>query len=102
MASLTVDSNTGLACTPTICGTLGSVSGTQGSGSYSVLYTPPTSLSAQVVPTLLVTSSISGSFSATDSIEVDPANVPLVVLTGVGGVVLPNSAPENIDCHGLQ
>lgn len=84
-ATLTADSNTGLACsTPAICGTLGSVTGTQGSGGYLVSYTPPTSLSAQVVPTLFVTSSLSGSFAATDYIEVDPAG-RLVVLSGLGG-----------------
>jgi hypothetical protein len=82
--TLTVDSNTGIACSAAFnCGMLGSVTG--GPSSYSVLYTPPNNLSAQIVPTLVVTSSLSGSFASTDSIEVDPANVPLVTLSGGGG-----------------
>jgi large repetitive protein len=84
-ANLTVDSNTGAACTPATCGTIGAVSGTSGSGNYTVSYTPPASLAAQVVPTLVVSSSLTGSFAATDFIEVDPAGVPLVTLSGVGG-----------------
>jgi hypothetical protein len=88
-ATLTADSNTGLACTTTTCGmfTGGGLVATAtpaGSLGYTLSYTPPTSLSAQVVPTLFVTSSLSGSFAATDYIEVDPAG-RLVVLSGLGG-----------------
>jgi hypothetical protein len=77
-ASLTVDSNTGFAC-PTAplltCGSLGAVTGTSGSGSYSVLYTPPSSLTLQIVPTIVVSSNLSSSIGATDFIEVDPAGI---------------------------
>ena len=85
-ASLTVDSNTGLACTPATCGSLGSVTGTSGSGSYSVLYTPPaaTGFTVQTVPTIIVSSNLAGSFADTDFIEVDPAGVPLVLIGGGG------------------
>ena len=86
-ASLTVDSNTGLACTPATCGSLGSVTGTSGSGSYSVLYTPPAAagFTVQTAPTIVVSSSLPGSFTDTDFIEVDPAGVPLVNLSCVSG-----------------
>jgi hypothetical protein len=100
-ATLTVDSNTGIACTTTICGTLpggGLVAPATfvSLGNYTLSYTPPTRLSAQVVPSLVVTSSLSGSFASTDSIEVDPAGGPLVTLSGIGGggIVQPNPATQ--------
>ncbi len=84
--TLTVDSNTGLACTVATCGTVGSITGTSGSGSYSLSYTPPPTagFTTQTVPTIVVSSSLSGSFAATDFIEVDPAGVPLVLIGGGG------------------
>jgi hypothetical protein len=102
--NLTVDANTGGACTTATCGTLpggGLVAQATSNtgGAYSILYTPPTSLSAQVVPTLFVTSSINTSFPATDSIEVDPAGVPLVQLGlsgGGAGIVQPNTAQRTL------
>jgi hypothetical protein len=92
-AQLTVDANTGTACTAATCGTLGPVTGTSGSGSYTVSYTPPAAagFTTQIVPTLIVHSSLAGSFDDTDYIEVDPPGQPLVTLSGVGGLVLAGS-----------
>jgi hypothetical protein len=86
-ASLTADSNTGAACTTTTCGTVGPVTFVS-LGNYTLSYTPPASLAAQVVPTLVISSSSnpSGSFASTDYIEVDPAGALLVKLSG-GGIV---------------
>jgi hypothetical protein len=100
-ASLTVDSNTGLACTLATCGSLvGSVTGTSGSGTYSVSYMPPASTAGftQTVPTIVVSSSLSGSFADTDYIEVDPSGVPFVTLSGLGGggITQPNSGPRTV------
>lgn len=94
-AALTGDANTGAACTPSTCGTIGPVSGTSGSGSYTLSYTPPpsTAFTAQTVPTIVVSSSLPGSFAATDYIEVDPAGTPLVTLDGLGLVAV-GSAPR--------
>jgi hypothetical protein len=89
-ASLTVDSNTGAACTTTTCGTVGPVTPVS-LGTYTLSYTPPATLTAQVVPTLVISSNLSGSFASTDYIEVDPAGVLLVKLSG-GGTVQVGSA----------
>src|SRR5579885_1923491 len=43
--SLTASSN-GTPCTPALCGTFGAIAGTAGSGSYTLPYTPPASLTA--------------------------------------------------------
>ncbi len=88
-AALTVDANTGLACTVATCGTLGAVTGAAGSGSYSVSYTPPAvaGFSVQTVPTITVSSSLSGSFPDTDFIEVDPAGI-LVDIFGAGQIAV--------------
>ena len=83
--TLTVDANTGAACTALTCGTLGPVSGTGGSGSYTVPYTPPPTLAAQIIPTIVVSSSLPGSFAATDFIEVDPPGI-LLTIDGLGTI----------------
>jgi len=99
-ATLTVDANTGLPCPSPTCGTLGSVTGTSGSGSYSVLYTPPPAagFTTQIVPTLVVSSSLPGSFADTDFIEVDPAGVPLVFIGGGGinGIIQVGTAAKTV------
>jgi hypothetical protein len=84
---MTVDANTNLACTVATCGTLGAVTGTSGSGTYSLAYNPPAAASGftQTVPTIVVSSSLPGSFADTDYIEVDPAGARLLLLTGIGG-----------------
>jgi hypothetical protein len=80
-ATLTVDANTTFNCTTATCGTIGVVTGTPGSGNYTVSYTPPASTSAfiQTVPTIVVTSNLAGSIGATDFIEVDPAGILVTV-----------------------
>jgi hypothetical protein len=97
-ATLTVDSNTGVTCIPATCGTLGSVTGTSGSGSYSVSYTPPpaSGFTTQIVPTLVVSSSLPGSFAATDFIEVDPPGAHLLSLTGIGRYVQAGTAARAV------
>src|SRR5437588_1884576 len=66
MANLTVDSNTGAACTPATCGTIGSISGSSGSGNYTVSYMPPLAagFTAQTLPAILVSPSRQRSFAA--------------------------------------
>ena len=76
-AALTLN---GVACST--CGTLGSITG--GSGSYTVSYTPPTTLAAATTVTLTVTSNIAGSFPATVNFGVFPANTRVVKVSGVG------------------
>jgi uncharacterized repeat protein (TIGR01451 family) len=97
-ANLTVDSNTGATCTPATCGAIGSFSGISGSGNYTLSYTPPSAagFTAQTVPTIVVSSSLPGSFAATDFIELDPAGVPLVTLSGLGGIVQVGSAQRTL------
>ncbi len=80
----------GVACTSATCGTLGSVTGTAGSGSYTLSYTPPASLAAEIAPTLVVSPSVTG-FAGNTSFNVYPSGV-VVVLTNFGGnPVLPGS-----------
>jgi hypothetical protein len=77
-ASLTVDANTSFNCTTPTCGTLGAVTGTPGSGNYTVSYTPPASTNSftQTVPTIVVSSANQTNvIGATDFIEVDPAGI---------------------------
>jgi hypothetical protein len=76
-ASLSVDDNTTFLCTLATCGTLGAVTGTSGSGSYSVAYTPPplSSTFVQTFPRITISSNLPGSASDIEDIEVDPAGI---------------------------
>jgi len=81
-ASLITDANTTFSCTLATCGSLtggslGPVTATGASGSYTVQYTPPASTPSfiQTSPTLVVTSSLTNSVGSTDFIEVDPAGI---------------------------
>jgi hypothetical protein len=66
----------GVACTSATCGSFAAVTGTPGSGSYSMVYTPPPSLSAAVSPTVTVSPSVSGAwFAGTTSFTVNPSGV---------------------------
>ena len=94
--SLTVDANTGLACSAATCGTIGAVSGTSGSGTYTVPYTPPASLSAETLPTINVSSSLSGAFAATTSVDAYPAGQTVVTVGGVSNIVQVGSAPPTV------
>lgn len=94
--SLTVDANTGAACTASTCGTLGAVSGTSGSGTYTVAYTPPSSLSGETIPTVFVSSNLSGAFAATTTVNVYPAGQTVVTVTGVSNVVQVGSAAPTV------
>jgi len=76
----------GVACTEATCGSFSAVGGAAGGGSYSMLYTPPATLSAAISPTVTVTPSLSGQFFAgTTSFTVYPAGL---VVTGSGGRVV--------------
>ena len=94
--SLTVDANTGLACSAATCGTIGAVSGTSGSGTYTVPYTPPASLAGETIPTINVSSSLSGAFAATTSVSVYPAGQLVLTVTGVPNIVLAGSTPPTV------
>ena len=69
------------------CGTFGSITGTSGSGSYLLSYTPASSLAAVTAITLNVSSNLAGSFAATANFSVNPAGVRLVTITGLGPFV---------------
>src|SRR5215469_17149871 len=40
----------GVACAAATCGSFGAIAGTAGSGSYTVMYTPPASLAVTISP----------------------------------------------------
>src|SRR5947199_113971 len=72
-----------VACTPATCGSFSAVTGTAGSGSYSMTYTPPANLAATMSPTVTVSSSLSGqSFPCTISFTVYPAGIVVQTLGG--------------------
>ena len=81
----------GVACTTATCGSLGAVTGTAGSGNYTVQYTPPATLIAQIAPTLVVQTSVAG-LVGTTSFTVYPPGV-VVVLTGFGGNIVNPGSP---------
>jgi uncharacterized repeat protein (TIGR01451 family) len=78
-AALTLN---GVNCTT--CGTLGPITaGT--AGHYTMSYTPPASLTAQINVTITISSSVAGSFPATGGFPVFPAGTRVVKITGLGG-----------------
>ncbi len=84
----------GGACTAATCGTLGSVTGTPGSGSYTISYTPPASVTAPTSITLTISSSLANSFPCTSPFAVNPAGTRIVGISGTGAIgprVLPGS-----------
>ena len=89
----------GVACTAATCGSFSAVTGTAGSGSYSMTYTPPASLAAIVSPTVTVSPSVSGpSFAGTTSFIVYPAGIVVQPITIAGGlnIVQPGSAVRTV------
>ena len=72
----------GVACTAATCGSFSAVTGTAGSGSYSMNYTPPATLDTGVSPTVTVSPSVSG--------PAFPGTVSFLVYQG-GIVVQPTS-----------
>jgi len=90
----TLTTDTGGPCTTATCGSIGSVSFVS-VGNYTLSYTPPSSLGASIFPTLTVSSNLPNSFTATTTIEADPAGAVLVVPQGVGGLVVISSAARN-------
>jgi hypothetical protein len=77
----------GVACTAATCGSFSALTGTAGSGSYSMIYTPPASLAGGVTPTVTVSPSVSGpSFPGTTSFIVYPAGIVVQPITITGGL----------------
>ena len=90
----TLTTDTGGACTVATCGSIGAINFVS-VGNYTLSYTPPSSLAASIFPTLTVSSNLVNSFTATTTIEADPAGAVLVVPQGVGGLVVISSNPRN-------
>jgi len=87
LPTVTSFSLNGVACTAATCGSFSAVTGTSGSGSYSMLYTPPASLAAAVAPTVTVSPSLPGqSFAGTTSFIVYPVGIVVVPTTIIGGL----------------
>ena len=89
----------GVACTPAICGSFSDVTGTPGSGSYTMTYTPPSSPASAVSPTVTVSPSLPGqSFAGTLTLNVFAAGI--VLQAAVSGaplsVVQVGSAPRTL------
>jgi hypothetical protein len=84
MPTLTTFVLNGIPCTPAVCGSFGAVTGTSGSGSYLMTYTPP-SIAPAVSLGIVVTPSLAGqSFPGTISFVVYPAGM-VVQVTGITG-----------------
>lgn len=60
------------ACGNDICGSIGSISGTAGSGVYTVQFYPPTSVTSSTMQTINVTSSLSSSTEGTSFMTINP------------------------------
>ena len=84
----------GIPCTPAVCGSFGAVTGTPGSGSYSMTYTPP-SIAPAASLGISVTPSASGqSFPGTVSFAVNPAGMLVQVTSIAGGLnIVPVGSP---------
>jgi hypothetical protein len=84
MPTLTTFVLNGILCTPAVCGSFGAVTGTPGSGSYRMTYTPP-SIAPAASLGIVVTPSVSGqSFPGALSFVVNPAGL-LVQVTSIAG-----------------
>ncbi len=59
-------------CSDQLCGTFGSVEGTPGGGTYTVQYSPPSSVTASTMQTINVTSSLSNSTMGTAFLTINP------------------------------
>ena len=67
-ASVTGSSN----CSGGVCGSFGEISGTAGSGTYSVDYTPPTSVTASTIQQISLNSSLASSTNGTAFVTINP------------------------------
>jgi hypothetical protein len=89
----------GAPCTPATCGSFGPVTGTSGSGAYTMTYTPPPSSAAVVSPTVTVSPSPAGqSFPATVSFAISAAGIVIEAAVTAPGlsVVQVGSAARTI------
>jgi hypothetical protein len=83
----------GVACTAATCGSFSAITGTSGSGSYSMIYAPPMGLAAGVSPTVTVSPSVSGpSFAGTTSFIVYPAGIVVQPITITNGLNIVQAA----------
>src|SRR5579872_3681941 len=89
----------GVACTAATCGSFAAVTGTAGSGTYSMIYTPPATLDTPVSPAVTVSPSVAGpSFPGTVSFVVYQGGIVVQVTSIAGGLnmVQPGSALRTI------
>ncbi|HZS70652.1 MAG TPA: Ig-like domain-containing protein [Candidatus Acidoferrum sp.] len=84
----------GTSCTPAVCGTFGTITGTAGSGNYTFPYTPPASLAADTAITLTVSSNLPNSFPGTVNFIVHPAGETVVTVALTNATVY-NDGPGN-------
>lgn len=69
---LTADVSSSPNCGSSICGTFGSISGTSGSGVYTVQFYPPSSITGSTMETINVISSMSNSTMGTAFVTINP------------------------------
>ncbi len=89
----------GVACTAAVCGSFGAVTGTSGSGAYTMTYTPPPGTAPAVSPTVTVSPSLAGqSFAATVTFNVFAPGIVVQTAVGAPGltVVQAGSAARTI------
>jgi uncharacterized repeat protein (TIGR01451 family) len=91
----------GAACSAAACGTVGSVTGTAGSGSYTIPYTPPASVNAPTIITLTISSNLPGSFTAVGNFMVYPSGSRVVLFGGLGGQIGQRLTPGSQTRPGL-
>ena len=81
----------GVACTTATCGSFGTPTGTPGSGSYTMQYTPPATLTAAISPEVTVSPSVAGPwFAGTLALSVNPVGI-VVTQTAGFNIVAPGS-----------
>jgi len=90
----------GVACTSATCGSFSTVTGTAGSGSYAMTYTPPASLTATISPTVTVSPSVSGPwFAGTFQFNFFPSGIVMTFASSAPNVtagVMPGSAARTL------
>ena len=99
MPTVTSFTLNGIACTPATCGSFSAITGTAGSGAYSMTYTPPASPAAGGSPTVTVSPSLSGqSFAGTLTFNLFVAGIVVqtTAITGGLNVVQVGSAPRTV------
>ena len=70
--TLTPSVNGSSVCSGGVCGSFGEISGTAGSGAYSVQYFPPSSVTASTIQQISVNSSLASSTNGTAFVTINP------------------------------